>query len=94
MVIFTLTGISKDLKRVRCYGYMGSFEEAEKELMENKQGFTECLYHYFVIEAFKDGFYAFSDNNEVWYEHNETTNKITRIDKPKETDGIVNWGMG
>lgn len=95
MTIYTLTGITKDfLINSRCFGFKSTFKEVEDALMEDKAGFNECLYHYFVIESFTDGFYAFSDDSETWYKYDDDTGKYTMIDKPKETFGIINWAMG
>ena len=90
--IFTITGLTKDLKSKRCFGYATEFREAQQELLADRCGFTEAgLFHYFVIERFAPGCYAYGEH-QSWYQ--DTGAGIKPIKPPKAANGTINWGMG
>ena len=77
----------------RTFGYMPTFEEAEKALNTNACDLFECLYEYAVVE--KIGPYIHPDvEEEVWFQWDNDKRGFYRIEKPKASYGTCNFAIG
>jgi hypothetical protein len=82
----------------RCWGWLPTFEEAEDTVLENVGDIFECYYDYAVIEECLPGWYH-SHKQMGWYKAIFDTSKkpypqVIKIERPKEYDGVFNFGVG
>ena len=77
----------------RCWGFFGSFEDAECAVLENDADIYECEYEYMVIEDYRMGLMTIGKDPH-WYQYNYTTEKFNPIETPDWAVNIVNWGIG
>lgn len=93
--IFTICGIEKfkhpSLKRI--FGWHSKLSKAIGAVTENKSDLYECAYKYIVIEEVKEGVFGMACK-EWWFKWDYKKEKFLSIPKPKETNNIVNWGIG
>ena len=79
----------------RCFGWFSSLKQAKEAVEKNHGDIHEYSYLYVVIEKNSDGF-RFEIPTEWWYKWNGTHERggYIPIDKPKEIQQTIGWGMG
>lgn len=92
--ITVITGMSSlsDMADNRCFGYYTSLDEA-LERVQFGHDLEERSYNYLVIENVAEGVYPTSEEIR-WFKWNENQNAWQQIDKPKETQHVINWALG
>lgn len=94
--IYTVTTIrTKDNDRsVRCVGWFSDEIAACDIVAENYGDINESEYYrYTVVEKIGQGLYC-TPEEEFWFEWNVGTEKHDPIDKPKEFENVINFGIG
>ena len=82
----------KHLMSPRCWGFYGTREEAIAGLKHNVD--DECgYYNYAIIERFKSGIYAESDQ-EQWFKYDFDSVHWVEIVKPSFSEHLINYGIG
>ena len=77
----------------RTVGFYFDEKKAIENVKDNSCDIEECLYDWAVIEEMPAGFYI-CPTKEMWFKWNEDTKKYEKCEKPEETKGIINWGIG
>jgi hypothetical protein len=93
--MFFLTSIShypEHKWQSRCFGYFSTIEKARGAVANNTCDMEECCYNYLVIEEIGEGIHSFA-SSESWFTWEEE-NGWTAIEKPKWSEGIINWSIG
>lgn len=65
--IYTVTAITKEGGRSRCFGYYFGQQKAYEAALGNYGGMDECLYDYLVIEKIGPGIHAIVDSEQVFW---------------------------
>jgi len=91
-VITAIEDIELGANDKACFGWFSSWDAARDAVLKNKCDIRECLYNYVVIEEVPEGIQSCSIN-EWWFKWNKDNRSYVAIDKPKETQGIINWGI-
>lgn len=98
MKIYTVTSIKMDKDsdattffEHRCFGWYPNWFEARDAVLANRGNIEECIYDFAVIEEFGPGVPTVSEG-ETWFKFKG--NKWQPCKKPRETVGVVNWGLG
>lgn len=93
--IFTVCGLASfepgDLKGT--FGWYANLNSALDAVVNNKCDIHECVYQYMVIEEVKEGIFGMAIK-EWWFKWNKNKRKFLSIQKPKETNRLVSWGIG
>lgn len=77
----------------RCFGWFGRLQEAKKNVKNNTGDVHECSHLYAVIEKVAEGVYGGCEiPKEWWYKWDDS--KYVPIEKPKELNHVINFGMG
>lgn len=96
MMYFITTVQTKDNEVVdhRSVGYVDTFEEAEKIVLNNQYDIFEYCYNYAVIEAIPTGLYQY-DHEPKWYKivPQEENSYYEPIEKPDWVN-TVGWAIG
>jgi len=96
--IYTVTTVQNETgEHPRCVGFFSRFSDALHYI--NKFGINGLdeggVFKYLVIEKFKEGIYAMSDEfEESWFEADFKDNNWKEIKKPSKFKGVINFGMG
>ena len=102
MVIYAVASISKDGKHTHCIGWFKSYEEAEKEVLNDTGDFSEeGENEYAVIEKVDDGVFPISEVQK-WFRADVKKDdegyvvdiKYKPIAVPEKFKGIINFSIG
>lgn len=93
--IFTICGMTGLLSTNdrRTFGWYAKLNGALDAVVKNKCDLHECYYQYVVIEEVKEGVFGMAIK-EWWFKWNKNKRNFFSIQKPKETNRLVSWGIG
>lgn len=79
----------------RTFGYLESFEDAEKALNENWCDMFECYYDYAVVEEIGPGIHCYAGKDErTFFKWDRNKNGFFKIDPIPEFKHIGNIAIG
>jgi len=83
-----------ELEETRCWGFLKSKKRAIELVENNVTDLNEAGYYkYVVIETSYEGLLPYADN-QMWFIYNRETGKYDRCEKPRFSEGIVNYCLG
>lgn len=96
--IYTITTLKdlsiENLNQSRCVGFYYDLDFTIEAVENNSCDiYEDGHYQYAVVEEFKEGIYNFQ-NKEIWFEWNKRKKKYKKIEKPKQLNYIICFGMG
>ena len=91
---YFITTVERDGLRTfhTCVGYVKSYEEAEKIVLNNDYDIAETCYNYAVIEKIPIGIYQF-DTDPKWFKFNPSEERYEKCDTPDFAKGVAGWAM-
>ena len=81
---------------MRTFGYLESYEEAEKALNENWCDMYECLYRYSVIEKIEPGKVkdvVCDEKDRKWFQYDGEKDGFFKLDEPLSHEIIQNFAF-
>ena len=82
------------VKCTRCWGYTDTFEQAEKDVLDNYTDMRECSYQWVIIEEHVMDTFAMPTGRFQWYHWNQMTQSYEKCRQPAWSKGVCSWGIG
>jgi len=78
----------------RCWGYIDTFEKAEKAVLENYTDMREDTDNWVIIEEHIMDVFAIGTGKFQWYHWNKNKKAYERCRQPDWAKRVVHWGIG
>lgn len=85
-----------DFGDMRTFGYLESFEEAEKALNENWCDMFECLYRYAVVERINPGKVKniiCESKDRKWFQYDVEKDGFFQLEEPIINENVPNFAF-